>query len=995
MKFFLFKVTELPRLHSVFSLFLAVSFLIFSQLSAASLSETLAQSPLSHGVCIALHPSESEVSELLPLIKSKPVHLHILAKDAQSLAAIRKVIAQQNLEGQVVAEHIPLARLPYPDRIANLVMIGDSTSLEKTSISTAEIDRIAVPGGSIVQLSNGSRRVRAREVGLGDWTHPFGGADGNHFTEDTIIKMPLGLRWQAGLPMNLVKWAAVRSVVVANGRCFTVGTTEPENLLHKAIREMNNLEYLTARDAFNGMLLWKMPLGSSNKGAALHSRNIAPIVADNDTVYAVVDGGLVAFSADKGERLRSFPTQATTTRLLLSTGVLVSGGWKEKILSDDLNPGVVQYGGLWAPWVPRGDGILEAFDAKTGKLLWSAPVSAQELRIVGDRLVVLADSGESGQSLAVLDIKTGKEQWKLAAADFAPEKLAFIGGVSKDIIALARPNANLYSVRSITDGALLWEAPGSKGPRYINTPIIAGDIVLTGPLCDMKTGTVKDKRLIPSYDGMCTPPTFTPLYGMTGKGSNALDLSNPKARSISMGANRGGCIHGSIPAHGTVFFAQNYCRCTPAQLPGLVAMGPVSALTEKQMATSAEVEKGPAFGQTGASPQKTSSGWLSFLGDATRSSSTAEVMPLSLKPLWQAQPEKTDRTALASAWRETLVASLTAPVCAEGLVLVGRRDAGTLVAFDAKDGKERWHFQAGGRLDSPPSFHGGLWHIGSHDGYLYAVRASDGVLAWRVRIAPTESRVMSFGQMTSVWPVPGSPLIHKGVCFVTAGRSSESDGGIVVAALDPATGERKKTSVIGSGLLRLNDVLALRDGQLQLNQTITINPDDNAHTAPDISYKAAQTPEVKLLKNLGLEGILDQSWTKIGNRRGGHLRAGMMMAELVAFDSAGTVIYSIDKKGGLSIYSAGSDIPAWSQPLVPNEQYEAVVLAPNAIALAGITASANADPSFFLRILDRGTGNKLFEIPISSRTVCNGMAFADGILFVATEDGSLLSFAKK
>ena len=57
-------------------------------------------------------------------------------------------------------------------------------------------------------------------------------------------------------------------------------------------------------------------------------------------------------------------------------------------------------------------------------------------------------------------------------------------------------------------------------------------------------------------------------------------------------------------------------------------------------------------------------------------------------------------------------------------------------ALNADDGSPLWCFTAGGRVDSPPTVHGGRVYFGSADGWMYCLRAEDGGLAWRFRVAP-------------------------------------------------------------------------------------------------------------------------------------------------------------------------------------------------------------------------------------------------------------------
>jgi hypothetical protein len=61
-------------------------------------------------------------------------------------------------------------------------------------------------------------------------------------------------------------------------------------------------------------------------------------------------------------------------------------------------------------------------------------------------------------------------------------------------------------------------------------------------------------------------------------------------------------------------------------------------------------------------------------------------------------------------------------------------------------------------------------------------------LVWRFTAAPSEERIVAFGRLESPWRVHGSILIHQGVAYGTAGRSSYLDGGIRVFGLDPTSG---------------------------------------------------------------------------------------------------------------------------------------------------------------------------------------------------------------
>jgi outer membrane protein assembly factor BamB len=145
---------------------------------------------------------------------------------------------------------------------------------------------------------------------------------------------------------------------------------------------------------------------------------------------------------------------------------------------------------------------------------------------------------------------------------------------------------------------------------------------------------------------------------------------------------------------------------------------------------------------------------------------------------------------------------ITPPIAADGKVLVAVPNQHRIVALDAKTGRSKWEYVAGGRIDTPPSIYDGRCLFGSHDGWVYCLDAENGELAWRFRAAPVEARIMAYGQMESPWPVPGSILIDEGVAYFPAGRHPKADGGVYVYALDARTGKVKWAKVVNELALK-------------------------------------------------------------------------------------------------------------------------------------------------------------------------------------------------
>jgi hypothetical protein len=109
-----------------------------------------------------------------------------------------------------------------------------------------------------------------------------------------------------------------------------------------------------------------------------------------------------------------------------------------------------------------------------------------------------------------------------------------------------------------------------------------------------------------------------------------------------------------------------------------------------------------------------------------------------------------------------------------------------------------------GRVDTPPTLAGGLRLLGTRSGTVYALRAKDGQLAWRLRVAPEDERIVAFGHLESLWPTAGSVLVVGDTVFV-AGKKGQ------VLAFDAANGkrlaERDLPPVVWDGMAAAHGIL--------------------------------------------------------------------------------------------------------------------------------------------------------------------------------------------
>jgi hypothetical protein len=94
---------------------------------------------------------------------------------------------------------------------------------------------------------------------------------------------------------------------------------------------------------------------------------------------------------------------------------------------------------------------------------------------------------------------------------------------------------------------------------------------------------------------------------------------------------------------------------------------------------------------------------------------------------------KFPRQPLRMVWRKELYRELTGPraevIVADGLAFLGTY-AGTMYAWDAASGDEKWHIQTAGPIWHSPAFDAGTLYFGSLDGKLRAVDATTGKPRW-------------------------------------------------------------------------------------------------------------------------------------------------------------------------------------------------------------------------------------------------------------------------
>ncbi len=964
-------------------------------------------SGVSSGFFIHLNCGSTKASAALTVALARQGRglVHGLAREDAALQRVRSAVHTAGMSGRAMAEKWSEKSLPYLPNLARLVVVED---LAGFGISREEILRVIAPGGVLCEKKNGAwvSTVKPRPKTMDDWTHPHHGADGNLVSEDKEIQFPISLRWIDGTPSGrggFGSCASCRGVVFAGGRCITISVDDPGNP-HTGRQDA----FLMARDAYSGFPLWTLDCKETWGKVELDWRNTWPLVASDTKIYVRCNGKLVILNAETGELKATCKTTYPPRRLVLLNDCLVAACWekhefhnpKDKYESDRIR----------SVWWPVGQGEVAAFDPETGKPKWSLPLAALTLVASEDTAYVLTHKGNPPTERAVVavDLKTGKEKWRVPHTTFGvePDTCLNFAGPGCAVVSRTRVKGpREVFVLSAKDGSVKFRIPNSTARS-----IVSNELWCTDGRYDLKTGQkIPGIGVGATYAGInvvggCVPPIVVGSRFITGsrRGSFLEIPADPKGRpgKLSYPGARGACIQGMVPANGLFYTAQNNCACVGAQVGGFLAIGPHGKLpSADDFAKPRPVEKGPAFGATGA-PAKPDD-WPMYRQNVERSGGVGVAVSEQMKLRWSVSCVKPVKGPFATAWdgRIGLPQPLTAPVVVGTRLYVVGIHTGEIMAMNVADGKRIWTTTLGSRIDSAPTYYKGLLLVGCHDGWAYAVRAEDGVQAYRVRIAPIELRMVAHGLVESVWPATGAVLVNEGLAYATAGRSTKADGGIAMVAFKPETGETVWSRNMGAAYANLVDVFSMKKGELAW-LWYRLNPKTGELLKPAQRYYRQYS-------------MIDGGWTiGFAKRSGRGFSLGRACGNMMVWNEQLVVT------PGVAFKRAVVDVPkpeigkikhpdrlkkeeiSWGVDLKPHTQWSRV----HAMALSGNTAFfsgsiytyARTDKliGHFLWRQLTADGKPLEAVKLEAPPVYDGLAIAKECVFLSLQDGSIKCWGK-
>jgi len=902
--------------------------------------------------------------------------VHVIVSDKAELAAVNKAIAAGGVKGCVTAEQLGLAKLPYRDYMVNVMVVMDAAKASKAGFTPKEAKRCMAPNGRLVTCKGG-KVAKIEEIplpkGMDNWTHRYHGPDGLPVSTDSVFDLPVGFRWSAGLPMNFDnpqrsanRYSSTRALALNDGRCFTFSTAVAENLGATWKSKYGTDQYLTCRDAFNGRLLWRKRIGDTYYGG-LYIENLAPMVSIGKKVYLAGESGkMLVVSTRTGKTLSELPTTYIPGAIAASRGIVVTATWK-----DGKSMGSVKrYDRRRMDWA-IAEGTVEAYDDTSGKRLWKSDLLGTSLLIADGRVFIVNRTG--GDPLEEMHNRRGKE-----SKTQHPEQKVIALDLAKGTVLWEATDASFNA----KDQALTLEAAGygAVAVAYNGRKTVALLGAKDGKLLDKATAATVGKNFFRYRNHICTPVLRVGDIQMTNRGGTITKGAEKQA----YGGARAGCLTGTVPGYGAGYITQNWCRCSPAQISGLLAVAPIGRiLTPPEMEVATKPVAYSTYNDVAdgiASPSM----WTSFRGNATRSSSAGCNITDKPAVAWTTQvaAKKRDGTVQRD-WRSFLNTRLTAPVTAGKLVIVGDIDHNEIIAVDTGNGKVKWRFMTAGRMDAAPTLYKGICLASDRTGYVYGIKIKSGELIYKLRIAPEEKRMVSYGKVESVWPVIGGVMVAGGKAYASAGRTQGSDGGLLVRAFTPETGKvlwsRALPQTGNARQLKRNDALALQDKvAMVMGHCLDLD------TGEKVKAPAAPGGTV----TIGLEGLYSWNWTRLGHRKFQSIGFGKAKGDTVSWSAK--YVATCDQRNGLTLgeIEAGAQKRKWSFAVSKDRQVTSLIICNNVVVIGGALTGEDKTQGF-VQAIGIESGKAVWDKTFASKLGFNGLAVDSGRIMATFDDGSV------
>ena len=926
----------------------------------------LAQSGLRRpGLCIHVGCTDGRLES--ELAESGTGYVEGLCFDGTRVRTIRTTLRRNGVSGKTTVLHLAGKKLPYPDNFVNLIVADDVSLLAKQGITPEEMVRVLAPYGTLLvkgslalkglRPSGGWNRLdKPYPAEMDEWNQERHDAGRTSISGDSMVGPPNSLRWIAGERWtNEGNWG-YSSMLSAGGRVFYRQSIETEY----GFRNRTDGARITARDAFNGTLLWQRDFTPDK-----YNKMAYPMLVAEGNLH--LPGQLVNASTGEGLPGQSY------------------AGYPYA--------GYSYLAGYFIQTVGRA-GVVEA---ATGEVLWASEEYVRSAVSDGKLVFQLCErkqaDGTRNRWIKARQLKTGEVAWE--NADCSGSLFCCRDGV---IMAYSQTGREMGAnhAYSSDDGAYLWsfeyDLPGHGGRPFVFVAgglawVHAGDNEQKYPKgekwigLDLKTGAIsKTIPMVGKVKHRCYRHRATEKYILFG-GIDLLDVGTTEIYASH--GMRGGCSAGYIPANGLLYGMPTVCECF-AHLRGFAAVAKEDSPTLGEMDVSANsrLVRGPGSAW-GATNEPAATQWPAYRHDAQLSGATTAAVSSELRPKWE----------------QRFTSRISAPVVSDGRVLVSEIDTHTIVALDTATGKQAWEYSAGGRADTPPTISGELAVFGAGDGWVYALVLSSGELAWKFRAAPNGKRILSRGQLESAWPLSGSLPVSGGNVYAAAGRHDEFDGGIFLYCLRVDSGD----VVWETRVQRLDLFKQVSRGEIgnEMNDILRTDGETVYMNMKSFSAASGEPSEPKgMFLWGGTAGWLDDQTIPPYTWKHDFQRARQLRSENRKGRSPGSIV-NYEAPMAYVIYSDNHEI--YCSPGKGKYPWKYAYEEPQCPRSMAVTGNALFVPAMHdsddltkgeIWVIDKATGALTNTIPLPSAPSFEGIAAVEEMLFVCTEDNRLVAFGE-
>ena len=480
------------------------------------------------GYVIVLGVGTGELTRFF--LQQSKLQIIVIEADILLVNKFRQKWDESHLYGsRIVIHHGNPFEFSFPPYIANLIVCENvDFSKENLSLLAPKIFQTLRPYGGVaclkmatnlkekwqqalsenklshaVNKSDSEWEILTREGpldGAGTWNHQYGDSANTVISNDTIVKLPLGVLWFGGPSNknNFAKHGHGPNPQVVGGRVITQGTNS-----------------IQAYDVYTGRLFWELELPNIGKDFAnMEHQPGSSAIGSNyvslaDFIYVVYEGKCLKVDANTGKKIDTYELpplegQATAPKwgFIANKGEFLIAS-AEPLSDKKINPG----GYTWNGTTSKAIVVLNRL---TGKVIWKKEAEYgfrhNTIAISNDtiycidkipkdiQIVLMPTKTEGPGKICAFNLQTGDLKWSTDQGVFGTwlsysaefDIVVQAGRASRDM--LKDEINNRMSALQGKDGKLLWDKPNSySGPCMI----LGKDILAQGNGFSLLEGTPK------------------------------------------------------------------------------------------------------------------------------------------------------------------------------------------------------------------------------------------------------------------------------------------------------------------------------------------------------------------------------------------------------------------------------------------------------------------------------------------------------------------------